>query len=87
MACPGYLERAARRQRTSLLPPKLTPTPRPSRYQAITRGPCPLVSRRDRDRFIRARRAGRIERNLRFLLAILNWAARSRDRERAVAMR
>ena len=51
------------------------------------------LSRRDWDRFIRARREGRtgpsgrpvsdrtVERDLRFLLAILNWAARSRDRE------
>ena len=51
------------------------------------------LSRRDWDRFIRARREGRIrpsgrpvsdrtvERDLRFLLVILNWAARSRDRE------
>ncbi len=49
------------------------------------------LSQRDRDRFIRARRAGKvgpsgrpvsdrtIERDLRFLLAVLNWATRSRD--------
>jgi len=49
------------------------------------------LSQRDWDRFIRARRAGRvgpsgrpvsdrtIERDLRLLLAVLNWAARSRD--------
>ena len=49
------------------------------------------LSQRDWDRFIRERRAGRIgprarpvsdrtvERDLRFLLAVLNWAARSRD--------
>jgi integrase len=57
------------------------------------------LSRRDWDRFIRARRAGRIgpsgepvsdrtvERDLRFLLAILNWAARSRDREGRLLLR
>ena len=51
------------------------------------------LSRRDWDRFIRARRSGKvgptgrpvsdrtIERDLKFLLAILNWAARSRDEE------
>ncbi len=51
------------------------------------------LSQRDWDRFIGARRAGRIgpsgapvsdrtvERDLRFLLAVLNWAARSRDEE------
>lgn len=51
------------------------------------------LSRRDWDRFIRARRAGEVgpsgkpvadrtvERDLRFLLAVLNWAARSRDEE------
>ncbi|MDE2795979.1 MAG: site-specific integrase, partial [Gemmatimonadota bacterium] len=49
------------------------------------------LSQRDWDRFIRARRAGKvgpsgravsdrtIKRDLRFLLAVLNWAARSRD--------
>ena len=49
------------------------------------------LSQRDWDRFIRARREGRcglsglpvsdrtVERNLRFLLAVLNWAARSRN--------
>ncbi len=51
------------------------------------------LSRRDWDRFIRERRAGRIgpsgkpvsnrmiECDLRFLVAILNWAARSRDEQ------
>ncbi|MCY3809339.1 MAG: tyrosine-type recombinase/integrase [Gemmatimonadetes bacterium] len=51
------------------------------------------LSQRDWDRFIRARRAGRvgrsrrpvsdrtIEYDLKFLLAILNWAAKSRDEE------
>ena len=51
------------------------------------------LSQRDWDRFIRQRRAGHvgpsgrpvsdrtIERDLRFLLAVLNWAARSRDEE------
>ena len=51
------------------------------------------LSQRDWDRFIRERRAGRVgpsgqpvsdrtvERDLRFLLAVLNWAARSRDEE------
>ena len=51
------------------------------------------LSRRDWDRFIRARRAGRvgpsgkpvgnrtIEYNLKFLIAVLNWAAKSRDEE------
>ena len=51
------------------------------------------LSRRDWDRFIRARRAGEvgpsgrpvsdrtIEYDLRFLLAVLNWATRSRDEE------
>ena len=51
------------------------------------------LSRRDWDRFIRARRAGKaggsgkpvsertIERDLRLLLAVLNWAAKSRDEE------
>ncbi len=49
------------------------------------------LSQRDWDRFIRARRVGRVglsglpvsdrtvERDLRFLLAVLNWAARSRN--------
>jgi len=49
------------------------------------------LSQRDWDRFIRARRAGKVgpsgspvsdrtvERDLRLLLAVLNWAARSRD--------
>ena len=49
------------------------------------------LSQRDWDRFIRERRAGKVglscrpvsdrtvERDLRFLLAVLNWAARSRD--------
>ena len=49
------------------------------------------LSQRDWDRFIRGRRAGRVglsglpvsdrtvERDLRFLLAVLNWAARSRN--------
>ena len=57
------------------------------------------LSRRDWDRFIRVRRAGRIgpsgkpvsdrtvERDLRFLLAILNWAARSRDRDGRLLLR
>ena len=51
------------------------------------------LSQRDWDRFIRARRAGRagrsgkpaadrtIQQDLKLLLAILNWAARSRDEE------
>ena len=51
------------------------------------------LSQRDWDRFIRARRAGRvgpsgrpvsnrtIEYDLKFLLAVLNWSARSRDEE------
>ena len=51
------------------------------------------LSQRDWDRFIRARRAGKaagsgkpvsdrtIESNLRFLLAVLNWASKSRDEE------
>ncbi len=51
------------------------------------------LSQRDWDRFIRARRAGKvgpsgspvsdrtIERDLRFLLAVLNWATKSRDEE------
>ena len=51
------------------------------------------LPQRDWDRFIRERRAGRVgpsgqpvsdrtvERDLRFLLAVLNWAARSRDEE------
>ena len=51
------------------------------------------LSQRDWDRFIRARRAGRVgpsgrpvsdrtvEYDLKFLLAVLNWAARSRDEE------
>ena len=57
------------------------------------------LSRRDWDRFIRARRRGGIgpsgkpvsdrtvERDLRFLLAILNWAARSRDRDGRLLLR
>ena len=57
------------------------------------------LSRRDWDRFIRARRAGSIgpsgkpvsdrtvERDLRFLLAVLNWAARSRDRNGRLLLR
>ena len=51
------------------------------------------LSQRDWDRFIRARRAGKaggsqrpvsnrtVEYDLRFLLAVLNWAAKSRDEE------
>ena len=51
------------------------------------------LSQRDWDRFIRDRRSGRvgpsgkpvsdrtIERDLRFLLAVLNWAAKSRDEQ------
>ena len=51
------------------------------------------LSQRDWDRFIRERRSGKvgpsgqqvsdrtIERDLRFLLAVLNWAAKSRDEE------
>ncbi len=51
------------------------------------------LSQRDWDRFIRLRRAGKVgpsgqpvsdrtvERDLRFLLAVLNWAGRSRDEE------
>ena len=51
------------------------------------------LSQRDWDRFIRERRSGRvgpsgravsdrtIERDLRFLLAVLNWAAKSRDEQ------
>ena len=51
------------------------------------------LSQRDWDRFIRERRSGEVgpsrkpvadrtvERDLRFLLAVLNWAARSRDEE------
>ena len=51
------------------------------------------LSQRDWDRFIRARRAGKIgpsgrpvsdrtvEHDLKFLLAVLNWAAKSRDEE------
>ena len=51
------------------------------------------LSQRDWDRFIRERREGKVgpsrkpvsdrtvERDLRFLLAVLNWAARSRDEE------
>ena len=49
------------------------------------------LSQRDWDRFIRERRAGRvgpsgkpvadrmIERDLKFLIAVLNWAVKSRD--------
>ena len=52
-----------------------------------------MLSQRDWDRFIRDRRSGRvgpsgkpvsdrtIERDLRFLLAVLNWAAKSRDEQ------
>ena len=52
-----------------------------------------ILSQRDWDRFIRERRSGQvgasgrpvsdrtIERDLRFLLAVLNWAAKSRDQE------
>ena len=51
------------------------------------------LSQRDWDRFIRERRAGRvgpsgrpvsdrtIERDLRFLLAVFNWATKSRDEQ------
>ena len=51
------------------------------------------LSQRDWDRFIRARRAGKVgpsgrpasdrtvERDLKFLLAVLNWATKSRDEE------
>ena len=58
-----------------------------------TRRKAATLSQRDWDRFIRARRAGTtggnrqpagdrtIQRDLKFLLAILNWAARSRDEE------
>jgi len=60
------------------------------RFFGTDRRPVTL-SQRDWDRFIRERRAGRIgprarpvsdrtvERDLRFLLAVLNWAARSRN--------
>ena len=56
------------------------------------------LSQRDWDRFIRARRAGSIgpsrrpvadrtvERDLRFLLAVLNWAARSRNEAGALLL-
>ena len=49
------------------------------------------LSQRDRDRFIRARRAGKVgpsakpvsdatlEHDLKFLIAVFNWAARSKD--------
>ncbi len=62
------------------------------RFFGRNRDPATL-SQRDWDRFIRERRAGRIgprgrpvsdrtvERDLRFLLAVLNWAARSRDEQ------
>ena len=58
-----------------------------------TRRKAATLSQRDWDRFIRARRAGTtgghrqpagdrtIQRDLKFLLAVLNWAARSRDEE------
>ena len=60
------------------------------RFFGTERKPATL-SQRNWDRFIRARRAGRVgpsgepvsdrtvERDLRFLLAVLNWAARSRN--------
>ncbi len=60
------------------------------RFFGRNRDPATL-SRRDWDRFIRARRAGRIgpsgkpvsdrtvEHDLKFLIAVLNWAAKSRD--------
>ena len=60
------------------------------RFFGPDRSPATL-SQRDWDRFIRERRAGKVgpsrrpvsdrtvERDLRFLLAVLNWAARSRD--------
>jgi len=60
------------------------------RFFGRNRDPATL-SRRDWDRFIRARRAGRIgpsgkpvsdrtvEYDLKFLIAVLNWAAKSRD--------
>ena len=60
------------------------------RFFGKDRSPATL-SQRDWDRFVRARRAGRVrlgglpvsdrtvERDLRFLLAVLNWAARSRN--------
>ena len=60
------------------------------RFFGKDRSPATL-SQRDWDRFIRARRAGRVglsglpvsdrtvERDLRFLLAVLNWGARSRN--------
>ena len=80
-----------------------TKTKRSRRYERTTmamflkffgrrRKPATL-SQRDWDRFIRARRAGRvgpsgrpvsnrtIEYDLKFLLTVLNWAARSRDEE------
>ena len=56
------------------------------------------LSQRDWDRFIRERRAGRvgpsgkpvadrmIERDLKFLIAVLNWAGRSRDAEGKVLL-
>ena len=62
------------------------------RFFGSNRKPATL-SQRDWDRFIRERRAGRvghngkpvsdrtIERDLKFLIAILNWAAKSRDEE------
>ena len=60
------------------------------RFLGRNRDPATL-SRRDWDRFIRARRAGRtgpsgnpvsdrtVEYDLKFLIAVLNWAAKSRD--------
>ena len=62
------------------------------RFFGRNRKPATL-SQRDWDRFIRARRSGRVgpsgepvsdrtvEYDLKFLLAVLNWAARSRDEE------
>ena len=56
------------------------------------------LSQRDWDRFIRARRAGRvgpsgrpvsdrtIEHDLKFLIAVLNWAAKSRDKQGALLL-
>ncbi len=62
------------------------------RFLGRNRDPATL-SQRDWDRFIRARRAGRVgpsgkpvsdrmvEYDLKFLIAVLNWAARSRDEQ------